>query len=284
MYVDIGQYLFHIGTVPNIVEKNLLTLYENSVSKTASRPADYSISLKFETVIRRFIKPQVTFCLGNEQPFKPLPVAQSYPVLEWGMNWCIAATDFNHLIIHAAVLVKNGKAIVFPATPGSGKSTLSAYFALSGWQLYSDEMAIIDTKTLKVKPLFRPICLKNQSIPLVKSWFPEAIFTGTAHDTQKGDVAHLKVCDWNEYKTFQEVEIVAIIYPKYQESVKEIQPYIINKVEGFEKLISNSFNYNILGKTAFECTQKLIENTTQAEITYSELSEASDILLSEFIK
>ena len=283
MYVDIGQYLFHIGSVPSIVEKNLLTLYENSVSKIQSRPADYSICLNFETLMRRFIKPQVTFCLGKERPFKPLPVSQSYPVLEWGMNWCIAATDFNHLIIHAAVLVKNNKAIIFPAVPGSGKSTLSAYFALSGWQLYSDEMAIIDTKTLKVKPLFRPICLKNQSIPLVKSWFPDSIFTRTTHDTQKGDVAHLKVCDWSTYQTYKEAEIVAVVYPKYEETVKEIQPFILNKVEGFEKFAANSFNYNILGEKAFECTQKIIENTTQAEITYSKLSEASDILLSEFI-
>ena len=283
-YIDTGQYLFQIGSAPTRIKKNLALLYGDSFSESHSLPADYFIDLKYESIVRKFIKPQVTFCLGKEQPFKPLPVSQSYPVLEWGMNWCIAATDFNHLIIHAAVLVKDGQAIVFPATPGSGKSTLSAYFALSGWQLYSDEMAIIDIKTLKVKPLFRPVCLKNQSIPLVKKWFPQAIFTDTTNDTQKGDVAHLKVCKWNEYKAYEAADIVSIVYPKYSSAVKEIQPFILDKVEGFEKLSSNAFNYNILGSTAFECVRQLIERTTQAEITYSNLNEVSDILLSEFIK
>ena len=255
MLLDVGEYLFRIDSAPSVVKNNLQLMYGDAISDCNLTPADYTISLKNDSLLRKFLKPQVTFYLGSNSPFKPLPASQSYPVMEWGMNWCIAATDFNRLIVHAAVLVKNNKAIVFPATPGSGKSTLSAYFALSGWKLYSDEMAIIDLETLKVMPLFRPVCLKNESIFLVKEWFPQSIFTGTAKDTQKGDVAHLKINNFAEYKTFSPVDVVAIVFPKFQKNT-ETTPYKISKIAGFEKLAANSFNYNVLGDAGFKAGPK----------------------------
>ncbi len=281
MLIDVGQYLFRVDSVPSIVKNNLKLMYGDAVSNISLAPADYTISLKHDSLLRKFLKPQVTFYLGSNSPFKPLPASQSYPVMEWGMNWCIAATDFNRLIVHAAVLVKNNKAIVFPATPGSGKSTLSACFALNGWKLYSDEMAIIDLESLKVMPLFRPICLKNESISLIKKWFPESILTEIAKDTQKGDVAHLKVNSFSEYKKLLPTDIIAIVFPQYQEKTKT-KPYKINKISGFEKLAANSFNYNILGSTAFNTIQRIVERTQQVEINYSDLSDVDELLTSEF--
>jgi len=281
MLIDVGEYLFRVESAPSIVKNNLKLMYGDAISSTSLSPADFTVSLKHDSLLRKLLKPQVTFYLGSNSPFKPLPASQSYPVMEWGMNWCIAATDFNRLIVHAAVLVKNNRAIIFPATPGSGKSTLSAYFALSGWKLYSDEMAIIDLDTLQVKPLFRPVCLKNQSISLVKKWFPQSIFTGTAKDTQKGDVAHLKVNSFAEYQTFSPVDVAAIVFPKYQKN-SQTEPYKISKIAGFEKLAGNSFNYNILGNTAFDTIQRLVEQTQQVEMNYNDLSDVDDLLTSEF--
>jgi predicted NACHT family NTPase len=37
--------------------------------------------------------------------------------------------EVQHVIIHSAILGKGNKAILFPAPPGSGKSTLTAYLA-----------------------------------------------------------------------------------------------------------------------------------------------------------
>ena len=49
-----------------------------------------------------------------------------------------------YLIIHAAVVEKNGLAAILPAPPGSGKGTLTAGSVLSGWRLLSDELTLID--------------------------------------------------------------------------------------------------------------------------------------------
>jgi len=285
MYLDVGEYNFHIDEGPfNAIKQNLQLIYGSALSESTSKPVDFYVSLKCDAFFRRLYKPQITLYLGDETPFKPLPKAQAYPVLEWGMNWCIAATDFNHLIIHAAVLVKHNQAIIFPALPGSGKSTLSAFFANSGWQLYSDEMAIIDTKSLQVKPLYRPVCLKNESIDLVKNWFSQTIFTETTHDTQKGSVAHMAHGDWLEFQQYKPAKVAAIVFPKYDASSVQSEIYALSKVEGFQKISANAFNYSVLGTKGFDVSKRLIEQTLQLECTYNDLSDIEEILSQEVIK
>ena len=68
-------------------------------------------------------------------PFQPLPAYMALPALEWGINWCVANRANQYLMLHSAVVEKRGSAIVFPAWPGHGKTTLCAGLMLSGWRL-----------------------------------------------------------------------------------------------------------------------------------------------------
>ncbi|WJG08456.1 HprK-related kinase A [Aliiglaciecola sp. LCG003] len=247
------------------------------------QPVDFKIRIIFESLVRRFIKPQVSFFSDQHSPFKPLPVSQAAAVLEWGMNWCIAAHEYNKLLIHAAVLVKNGKAIIFPALPGSGKSTLTAYLGLAGWSTYSDEMAVIDTQSGQVSPLYRPVCLKNNSIELVKSWHPAANFTPICRDTQKGDVAHVKVMDWQRYQSLIPVPIVAVVFPKYRANT-ELTIYQLSHLDAFNVLSKNAFNYNVLAKKGFETVDKIIRNTAHFEIEYDNVADVDDFLTEDIIE
>jgi hypothetical protein len=47
---------------------------------------------------------------------------QTYPMFEWGLNWCIASHAHSFLVIHATVVERGGRAMVLPAPPGSGKA------------------------------------------------------------------------------------------------------------------------------------------------------------------
>ncbi len=243
---------------------------------------DFRIKIKFDSLVRRFIRPQISFYSDQHSPFKPLPVSQAAAVLEWGMNWCIAANEYGKLIIHAAVLVKNGKAIIFPALPGSGKSTLTAHLGLSGWSTYSDEMAIIDMQTGLVSPLYRPVCLKNESITLVKSWHPQAFFTPVCKDTQKGDVAHVKVSSWAQYQTYEPVPIESVVFPKYV-AESELKIFQLNQLEAFTALSQNAFNYNVLGAEGFDSVKKVISNSRHFEINYSDVQEVDAFLTEDII-
>ena len=85
----------------------------------------------------------------------------------------VRVTQAHHyLILHAAVVEKNGLAAILPAPPGSGKSTLTAGLVLSGWRLLSDELTLIERKTGLIQPLPRPMSLKNQSIEVIRQFQP----------------------------------------------------------------------------------------------------------------
>ena len=281
--LNTGAYTYRITHYPESVLTAIEQIYEHGAIDKIDAPVDFQVSLKFDSLLRRFIRPQVTFYSDQQSPFKPMPLAQAYPVLEWGMNWCIAAFDFNRFIVHAAVLEKDGKAIVFPAAPGSGKSTLTAYLSQTGWNLYSDEMAIIDFNSNLVNPLYRPVSLKNNSIELVKQWFPEISCTETAKGTQKGDVALFNCMSWENHKKLEKAEIVGVVFPKYVPG-EALTIYSLDKRQGFSQICANAFNYNIVGQQGFETVAAVIDASIQFEVHYSNLKEVSDFLLEEIIR
>jgi HprK-related kinase A len=273
MLINCGQYSFDLQTTLSSVQYCAKLIYGDAPeSDTVS---DFRIFLRSGNFLRRIVRPQVTFACDQHIPFKPLPLNQSYALLEWGMNWCVAAHEFSRFLLHSAVLVKNNRAILCPAAPGSGKSTLSSYLGLSGWSVYSDEMAIIDMDSGYVLPMFRPVCLKNESISLLKKWHPDAIMTPTCRDTQKGDVAHVKVLSWQQYQRLKPAPVSALVFPKYQAGSK-LEIYQLDQLDAFNQLVHNAFNYNVLNESAFRLVALMVERARSFEIRYSDLKELSD--------
>lgn len=243
---------------------------------------DFRVAIEPSSPVRRWLRPNIVFRSDQHTPFFPLPLSQSYALLEWGLNWCIATHNFNHLLIHSAVLVKDGQAIIFPAEPGSGKSTLTTWLGLNGWEVYSDEMAVIDLQSLTVKPLYRPICVKNQSIELINSWRKDAKMTPVCHDTAKGSVAHVKVHDWATYKHFEPVPIKGVVFPKYNAAVEE-DLYQITKAQLFESLCANAFNYHLLSHDGYDAMYRLVSSVDTLEIHYNDLSFLDSLLKDEIL-
>lgn len=277
--INTGEYVFELQKAVPSVLSSMQLIYGDCESAS---PADFVLSIKPSSILRSVVRKSVGFYCDQFTPFKPLPASQAYPLLEWGMNWCIAAHDFNHLIVHAAVLVKNNQAILFPALPGSGKSTLTTCLGLSGWKVYSDEMAIIDLHTLEVKPLYRPACIKNQSISLINQWFPDAIMTPVCHDTSKGSVAHVKLTDWSAFKTYKPVPIAGLVFPKYQVD-SELTILELDQLQGFQAFCTHSFNYHVLGEQGFDAVSRLIGSLRLFEASYNDLGFMNEFLEAEVL-
>ena len=279
--INSGQFLFELQHYPDFVLGPLKAMYGDQPEEALTGPVDFRISLGCDSLVRRFLRPQITFYSDQQTPFKPVARSQAFPILEWGMNWCISAFDFTRLIVHAAVLEKNGRALIFPASPGSGKSTLSAYLSFNGWNLFSDELAIIDFTSGQVSPMFRPMCLKNESIVLIKEWFPAAVMTDIARDTHKGDVAHFKAVNWKQFQSLRSARVAGIVFPRYRPNASLVAQKI-QQIEAFQQLCSHAFNYNVVGRMGFDTMGALIRDTKQYTITYSDLAEVNCFLAEEF--
>jgi HprK-related kinase A len=283
--LSLAPFVFHIKTDIDGVIQNAKHIYQDSFCDKTSDDADdetyidYYLSIVKSSGVRKFYKPQARFFCDGREPFKPLNQSQAFAMLEWGMNWTVAAHELQHVILHSAVLERNGKAIVFPAPPGSGKSTLTAHLANHGWRLLSDEMALILPNTQTVLPFVRPICLKNQSIDLVKRWFPNARFSSIAKDTHKGDVIHMAP-NQNAFANAQtSAQLVGIVFPKYSPAVS-LDIYQLDMRETYMQLVNNAFNFTAIGESSFDTLIGIIEKIPAFEICYNDLA-AVDAFLQE---
>lgn len=219
--------------------------------------------------LRRWFRPQCFFSLGGESPFAPMEEHQAFGMFEWGFNWSISSYCNEYLIIHAAVIEKNGVCVILPAPPGSGKSTLTALLTYSGWRLLSDELALICPKSLEIQPLARPINLKNRSIDVIKSEFPNINHSSIMHNTHKGTVCLFKAPDDSVRQVNVKAKATYVIFPTYSSKSKFSLKPILPQNTLFS-LIENAFNYNTLGKTGFETMVNLVKDVKSFDLTYGD--------------
>ena len=259
--------------IPQVAE-GLADLYgQFEVRNSQQAFADFHVELNPPATHRRWFRPQVNFSFDGERPFKPLPLDQAYPMLEWGLNWCISMHAHHYLIIHAAVVEKNGLAAILPAPPGSGKSTLTAGLVLSGWRLLSDELTLIDRTTGLIQPLPRPVSLKNQSIDVIRQFDAGAFINRASLDTAKGTVAHMRPPRDSVQRQHEPARPAWVIFPKWEAGVAtQLTPR--SRAETFMFLAQNAFNYSHLGADGFRVGTALIDQVQCCDFRYSRLPEA----------
>ncbi len=234
---------------------------------------DFEIRIDPPSLLRRYLRPQVSLSCDGRQPFKPLPLAQAFPMLEWGLNWVLSSHAHEHLVIHAAVVEREGGALILAADPGSGKSTLCAALVDAGWRLISDELALVNLKTGQICPIARPISLKNRSIDVIRQLNSETVFSRVCRDTAKGDIAHVKPPTASVNALGHSATPKLVVFPKYSANVAlDCSP--VGKAHALAELTRHAFNAPLLGAEAFETIARLLDQTSVFRVEYSSFDHA----------
>ncbi|MDR2186432.1 MAG: HprK-related kinase A [Azonexus sp.] len=278
-----GRFAVHTGslvsriqsTLPDVA-RSIHVLYAHHPYSAAPEFADFHVELGRPRNLRRWFSRQAEFVVDGERPFEPLPRDQAPAFLEWGLNWSIAASCHQWLTIHAASLERNGQAVILPAPPGSGKSTLCAALALRGWRLLTDEMSLIDLQTTAAYALARPINLKNASIDLIRSFAPASVWGPETYDTAKGRVTHLRPPADSVDRMLESAQPRWIVFPRYATGA---EPLLTprGKATTFIHFARNAFNYSQLGALGFEVAGRLVSQCDCYDFTYSRLDDALEV-------
>lgn len=240
----------------------------------SDRFTDFHISVDRPAGLRRWLRPQVEFTLDGELPFSPLPGDQGFPMLEWGMNWCVSMHMHRFLIIHAAVVERGGRALILPAPPGSGKSTLCAGLVWRGWRLLSDELTLIDPATGRITPVPRPVSLKNASIDVIRLFAPEAKFGPVVHETVKGSVGHFSPPPGTVERSRDTALPAWVVLPRFVAGADtRLTP--LSQGRALMALADNAFNYHLHGAGGFHTLATLVGRSECFEFSYSRLDEAA---------
>jgi len=235
--------------------------------------ADFHLAIVPPRTLRRFVRRQALFESDGQALFEPYPRALTMPLFEWGLNWCVASRSNQYLIVHSAVLERDGRAVLLPAKPGTGKSTLCAALAHRGWRLLSDEMALIRPADGRLDAVPRPIGLKNESIDIVRAFVPEARIGPVWPNTAKGTVAHLSPPEDAVERAQESAAPAWIVFPRWKAGASaRFEAH--GKAGAFMRVADNCMNYDMLGETGFETLGATIDACGCWEFEYGRLEDA----------
>ena len=229
--------------------------------------ADFHVAVERPLGVRRLVSPQAIFKFDGNTRFSPLPAAQAFPLLEWGLNWCVSTHCHQYLIVHSAVLERAGRALLLPAPPGSGKSTLCAALVARGWRLLSDELALVALDGGRLVPIPRPISLKNRSIDTIARFWPDAAIGEIVPGTQKGAVAHLRPPADSVRRAGEHPVPAWVVVPRFAEGAPT-ELRTLPKCDAFMRLVDSAFNYSVHGRAGFDALATLVEASDCYAFTY----------------
>ncbi len=263
------------SNVPSLTS-DFLMLYGGYELADVNDFADFHVEIRYVPNLKRLFDPEIRFYFDGTPSFSVLPAQQSFPTLEWGLNWCVAAHSHHYLVVHAAVLERNGFALIMPAPPGSGKSTLCAALMMNGWRLMSDELTLYDRNTGRIYGHPRPVSLKNRSIDVISSAFPDSVMTTPVMTESKGMVALLKPPESAVVSATVPAKPRWLVLPKYEQGT-EARFERQGSARTFALIAEQSFNYDLLGLDGFNAVGSLVDQCICAKFTYSDLDEAMSL-------
>lgn len=268
--LDVGAARIAVHSPLASFHADLDRVYPHQQSEDASAFADVRVALLPGP--RRLLKPQVSLWSEAERPFEPYPRHSALPLFEWGGNWLLAQRLNAYLLLHAGVVARGERALILPAAPGSGKSTLTCALHLAGWRYLGDEFGVVDVDSGAVLPMLKPAALKNQSIEVIGAR-AGAVLGRRFAGTRKGDVAHFVPDQASHAQRHVSAHPRLVVFPQYRAGAP-LRCTAVGAAEAAMRLGLNSFNYRALGAVGFHAAARIAREAPAWELEYANLDAA----------
>ncbi len=261
----VGPVGFRIGSAWPSPVAALRTLYAGYPD---CRIPDFTVRLEPARPWRRWVRPSVRIAGDHVFPEAlPLPLSQGLLVAEMAMNLQVALGERRFLLLHAACVERDGRALILTGESGSGKSTMSALLMEAGWRFLGDEFVLIDPATGQARPFPRPVSLKNASIETLAARVDEGRFGPVIHGTPKGRIRHLRP-DVRALAAMDDPATPALIlFPRFghETVIRDVPPG-----ELFARLTQASTNYVALGEQGFATLTRLATKVPAQAVDYAD--------------
>ncbi|MDB5695471.1 MAG: serine kinase [Sphingomonas bacterium] len=261
----VGPIGFRIGTAWHARTSQLRALYAGYPSPTLP---DFTVRLEAPRPWRRWLRPQVA--IGGDLTIPgalPLPLAQGLLAAEMAMNLQVALGWRRHLLLHASVVERDGRAVVMTGESGAGKSTLAALLMARGWRLLGDEFALLAADGM-LHPHPRLVSLKNESIVAVAEELdkgPDPRWGPLLCDTPKGNIKHLVPDAQSIARMDEPARPALLLFPRFGEAfaTRAMLPS-----EAFVRLTQASTNYVNLGEAGFTTLTNFVRQVPAIAVDY----------------
>ncbi len=268
--VQVGPVAFRIGSAWRSPIAALASLYRDY--PTPMGVPDFTVRLEPAAPWRRWIRP--TLGIGGDFTLPeaaPLPLRLGLLAAEMGMNLQLALGERRFLLLHAASVERDGRALILTGESGAGKSTLATLLGSDGWRFMGDEFALIDPESGMAFPFPRPSSLKNEGIEAALSKIDRLRFGPLLENTPKGRIRHVAPLS----SALQAMRVPAapalVAFPRFglSEAARPVAPS-----EAFVRLTQASTNYVALGERGFTALTALVEGVPAVALDYPDMTTA----------
>ena len=273
--LQVGPVGFRIGSQWRRPVAALRRLYAGYPEPNGA--CDFTVRLEAERPWRRWVRPSVAIRGDYVLPdAAPLPLAQGLLAAEMGMNLQMALGQRSFLLLHAASVEREGRALLMTGDSGAGKSTLAALLGERGWRFMGDEFALLGLEDGALHPFPRAVSLKNESLGLFAEIDPERLGP-TLAGTPKGTIRHLRPRPEAVARMAEPAPPTLILFPRFglelEPAVREVGP-----AEAFMRLTQASTNYVALGERGFDALTRLVAAVPAKAIDYADAGQAEALV------
>lgn len=269
-----GPVTYRVGSAWAAPVRALRALYAGYPE--AGDVADYTVRLEPTKYWRRWLRPSVAIEGDYVLPdAAPLPLAHGLVAAEMAMNLQMALGERRFLLLHAASVEKDGRALILTGESGAGKSTLSGMLGERGWRFMGDEFALLDPDTGMLHPFPRPISLKNGAIPAMEKVVAADRFGPVMEDTPKGRIRHLRPRADALARMDEPARPVLILFPRFGKA-RDVRP--VGPAEVFMRLTQASTNYVSMGARGFDALTGLVQACPGVAVDYPDAETAFELI------
>jgi HprK-related kinase A len=271
LHIQIGPVAFRIGSAWRAPLDALARLYA-AYPTPADGLADFTVRLEPEKPWRRWLRPSVAIRGDYILPdAAPLSLAHGLLAAEMGMNLQMALGQKTYLLLHAATVERDGRALIMTGESGAGKSTLAALLGERGWRLMGDEFGLLDLETGDLMPFPRAVSLKNGAIRVMEAEVAADRFGPRLEDTPKGAIRHMRPNDHAIRRMGEGATPTLILFPRFGPAA-DVRG--VGQAEVFMRLTQASTNYVSLGRRGFDALSRLVGTVPALAVDYPDTDTA----------
>jgi HprK-related kinase A len=263
----VGPVSFRIGSAWGKPLDQLRRLYAGYPA--AEAPCDFTVRLEPARPWRRLLRPSVAISGDYWLPdTAPLPLSLGLLAAEMGMNLQMALGQRRYLLLHAAAVEREGRAVLMTGLSGAGKSTLAALLGERGWRFMGDEFALLGLDDGLLHPFPRAVSLKNEALPLFAGVAAERLGP-RLEGTPKGTIRHLRPNADAVARMDEPAAPALILFPRFGAA---LAPAVrgVGAAEVFVRLTQASTNYVALAERGFAALTRLVTSVPSRAIDYAD--------------
>jgi HprK-related kinase A len=270
--LQVGPVAFRVGSDWRQPIEALRQLYRGYPEPEGV--CDFTVRLEAERPWRRWVRPSVAIRGDYILPdAAPLALEHGLLAAEMGMNLQMALGQKRFLLLHAATVERDGRALIMTGASGAGKSTLAALLGEHGWRLMGDEFALLDPDDGSLHPFPRAVSLKNHAIYLMEEIAGAERLGPWLRETPKGTIRHLRPRADAITGMRKPARPAMILFPSFgREYERAVRP--VGEAEIFVRLTQASTNYVALGERGFGALTSLVKAIPARAIDYPDTATA----------